>query len=241
MSTIGLRAMVLAAGLGHRMRPLTLHTPKPLIKVGGRTLIDHGFDRLRAAGVETAIVNVHYLPDQVEAWARRQAPPPIIHISDEREELLDTGGGIVKALPVLGGEPFFVLNSDSFWIENGRPALTRMRAAWNDDLMDCLLLVCPLERCVGFDGRGDFTIGPNGMLVRKLPNDDNPVVYIGCYLVHPRLFAGAGSNGFSMNILWNEAISKQRLYGLVHDGLWLHVGTPEAIPLAETALKRPVS
>ncbi|MFO0993929.1 MAG: nucleotidyltransferase family protein [Hyphomicrobiales bacterium] len=238
MSKIGGRAMVLAAGLGHRMRPLTLQTPKPLVKVAGKPIIDYGFDALRAANVETAIVNVHYLPDQVEAWAHRQTQPPRILISDERAELLDTGGGVAKALALLGNAPFFVLNSDSFWIESGEPALSRMRQAWNDAIMDCLLLVCPLDRCVGFDGRGDFTIDAKGVLVRRQAGDDKAVVYIGCYLVHPRIFAHAHSGAFSMNVLWNNAIAARRLYGIVHEGLWLHVGTPEAIPLAEAALKR---
>jgi MurNAc alpha-1-phosphate uridylyltransferase len=238
MSGLGLRAMVLAAGLGHRMRPLTLSTPKPLIQVAGKAIIDHSFEALQVAGIEIAVVNVHYLPEQVEAWATRQKPPPRILISDERAELLDTGGGVAKALPLLGDEPFFVLNSDSFWIESGEPALARMRKTWNGAIMDCLLLVCPLARCVGFDGHGDFSIDAEGMLVRKRADDAHSVVYIGCYLVHPRIFAGAATGAFSMNILWNKAIAAKRLYGLVHDGLWLHVGTPEAIPLAEAALKQ---
>ncbi|MBL8905500.1 MAG: nucleotidyltransferase family protein [Rhizobiales bacterium] len=238
MSKVGLSAMVLSAGLGHRMRPLTIATPKPLIKVAGKPIIDYGFDALRAAGIETVVVNVHYLADQVETWAQRQKPPPRILISDERHELLDTGGGVAKALPMLGDEPFFVLNSDSFWRESGEPALTRMRAAWDDATMDCLLLVCPLERCIGFDGHGDFTIVQGGALIRRRAGDDHPVVYIGCYLVHPRIFAATGGGAFSMNILWNKAIAAKRLYGLVHEGLWLHVGTPEAIPLAEAALRQ---
>lgn len=238
MSRLGSRAMVLAAGLGHRMRPLTLTRPKPLIQVAGKAIIDHSFEALRAARIETAVVNVHYLPEQVEAWAARQKPPPRILVSDERAELLDTGGGVARALPLLGDEPFFVLNSDSFWIESGEPALSRMRKAWNGAIMDCLLLVCPLAHCVGFDGQGDFTIDAEGTLVRKRADDHHPVVYIGCYLVHPRIFAGAEAGAFSMNILWNKSIAAKRLYGLVHDGLWLHVGTPEAIPLAEAALQR---
>jgi MurNAc alpha-1-phosphate uridylyltransferase len=238
MSKVGARAMVLAAGHGHRMRPLTLRTPKPLIAVAGKPIIDYGFDALRAANVETAVVNVHYLPEQVEAWALRHTPPPRIIISDERKELLDTGGGVAKVLPLMGDDPFFVLNSDSFWIEASEPALNRMRKAWNGEAMDCLLLVCPLERCVGFDGRGDFSVDGNGTLERKRDNDNHPVVYIGCYLVHPRVFAEVGHGAFSMNVLWNKAIAAHRLYGLVHDGLWLHVGTPEAIPLAEAELKR---
>jgi N-acetyl-alpha-D-muramate 1-phosphate uridylyltransferase len=140
----GEKAMVLAAGYGQRMRPLTLTRPKPLVEVAGKPLIDYGFERLRAANVETAVVNVHYLPDQIEAWAARQAAPRII-ISDERGEILDTGGGIAKALPLLGEKPFFVINSDSFWVDEGEPALDRLRAAWDDDTMDCLLLLSPLR------------------------------------------------------------------------------------------------
>jgi MurNAc alpha-1-phosphate uridylyltransferase len=238
MSNIGRYAMVLSAGIGQRMRPLTLQKPKPLIEVGGKTLIDHAFEKLRASGVGDAVVNVHYLPEQVEAWAVRQSPPPRLVISDERQQLLDTGGGVANALPLLGPNPFFVLNSDSFWIESGRPALDRLRAAWDGDRMDCLLLVCPLPRCIGFDGRGDFTVESGNQLVRKLPNDASPVVYIGCYLVHPRLFADAARGPFSMNVLWNKAIENKRLFGLVHEGLWLHVGTPDAIPDAEAALVR---
>jgi len=227
--------MVLAAGLGVRMRPLTDRIPKPLIAVNGRALIDHTFDRLRAAGCERAVVNVHYLSEQIETWAREQTRPEII-ISDERKELLDTGGGIVKALAWLGDDPFFVLNSDSFWLDGPSPALERLRAAWVDAKMDCLLLLCAVERAVGYSGKGDFTIDRQGRLARRGAKDDNALVYIGCYLVHPRLFHDAPCGKFSMNVLWDKAIAEGRLYGIAHDGLWLHVGTPEAIVLAETAL-----
>ncbi|MGL4525882.1 MAG: nucleotidyltransferase family protein, partial [Aestuariivirga sp.] len=196
--SIGRRAMVLAAGLGTRMRPLTDTRPKPLVAVKGRALIDYGFDRLREASVAEAVVNVHYLPEQIEAWAARQRAPRIV-ISDERGEILDTGGGIAKALPLLGPDPFFVLNSDSFWIDRGVPALQRLRAAWNAAAMDCLLLLCPLERTVGYDGHGDFVIGSDGRLVRRAQSPDTPLAYIGGYLVAPRLFADAPAGKFSMN------------------------------------------
>ncbi len=166
MSVIGHTAMVLAAGYGQRMRPLTLTRPKPLVEVKGRALIDYGFDRLREAGVKKAVVNVHYLGHQIETWAARQTSPEIV-ISDERGEILDTGGGILKALGLLGGDPFFVINSDSFWIDEGIPALERLRAAWNDAAMDCLLLLCPLAATVGYDGTGDFVMAPDGRLARK--------------------------------------------------------------------------
>ena len=233
---VGRTAMVLAAGYGQRMRPLTLTRPKPLVEVSGRALIDYGFDRLRHAGVEMAVVNVHYLADQIEAWAKQQPAPRII-ISDERDEILDTGGGVAKALPCLGAEPFFVLNSDSFWVDDGEPALDRLRAAWDDTIMDCLLLLSPLERTVGYDGAGDFVLGSNGRLARRAASNGTPLAYIGGYLVSPRLFADAPQGSFSMNTLWNRAIAQDRLFGLEHLGRWLHVGTPEAIPLAEHALK----
>lgn len=232
----GRTAMVLAAGYGQRMRPLTLTRPKPLVEVSGKALIDYGFDHLRLAGIETAVVNVHYLGDQIEAWARRQAKPRIL-ISDERAELLDTGGGVAKALPLLGQEPFFVLNSDSFWVDEGEPALDRLRAAWDDATMDCLLLLSPLERTVGYDGAGDFVLGQDGRLTRRAHSTGTPLAYIGGYLVSPRLFEAAPQGSFSMNRLWDKAIAQGRLFGLQHLGHWLHVGTPEAIPLAEQALK----
>lgn len=232
---VGEIAMVLAAGLGQRMRPLTLSRPKPLIEVGGKALIDYAFDRLRAAKVEKAVVNVHYLADQIEFWAARQRSPRI-EISNERGEILDTGGGISLALPRLGPAPFFVLNSDSFWLDRGRPALERLRAAWVDAEMDCLLLLSPLPQTVGYDGKGDFVIDSRGRLQRRSRAAGEALAYIGGYLVHPRLFAGAPEGKFSMNVLWDRAIAEGRLHGLVHEGKWLHVGTPEAIALAEAAL-----
>lgn len=235
MTDFGKRAMVLAAGVGQRMRPLTNGKPKPLVEVGGKHLIDYGFARLREAGCDLIVVNVHYLADQVEAWAKRQASPRII-ISDERAELLDTGGGIVKALPLLGHDPFFVINSDSFWIDEGSPALSRLSAAWDDARMDCLLLLCPLERTVGYDGQGDFLKDAEGRLARRPKQGQTGLAYIGAYLVHPRLFANVRLSKFSMNLLWDRAIAERRLFGIEHEGLWLHVGTPEAIPLAERAL-----
>lgn len=232
----GSHAMVLAAGFGQRMRPLTLTRPKPLVEVAGKSLIDYGFDRLRAAKVETAVVNVHYLPDQIEAWAKHQSSPRIV-ISDERAEILDTGGGVAHALPLLGHDPFFVINSDSFWVDDGTPALDRLRAAWDDAKMDCLLLLSPLERTVGYDGAGDFTRDRDGRLVRRAASQGTPLAYIGAYLAAPRLFDGAPQGAFSMNRLWDRAIAQGRLFGVEHTGRWLHVGTPEAIGLAEAALK----
>jgi len=236
MSGIGETAMVLAAGYGQRMRPLTLTRPKPLVEVAGKALIDYGFERLRAAGVSRAVVNVHYLPEQIEAWAARQKSPAIT-ISDERGVILDTGGGVAKALPLLGEKPFFVLNSDSFWVDDGEAALDRLKAAWDDFAMDCLLLLSPLERTVGYDGTGDFIRRADGRLTRSAGAEGTPLAYIGGYLVSPRLFDDAPQGKFSMNLLWDRAIAAGRLFGLEHGGRWLHVGTPEAIRLAEAALK----
>jgi N-acetyl-alpha-D-muramate 1-phosphate uridylyltransferase len=236
MSGIGDNAMVLAAGLGLRMRPLTYDRPKPLVEVAGRALIDYAFDHLRRSRVGKAVVNVHYLPEQIEAWARLQTSP-LIEISDERDGVLDTGGGIVRALDRLGPQPFFVINSDSFWLDSRRPALQRMREAWDDGRMDCLLLVCPLKKTVGYDGKGDFVQSADGQLRRISGEAGEPLVYIGAFLVHPRLFADAPRGKFSMNLLWNRAIEDGRLFGLMHEGRWIHVGTPDAIPRAEAAMR----
>ena len=233
--TIGSHAMVLAAGLGVRMRPLTDHQPKPLIKVAGKPLIDYGMDQLREAGVQNVVVNGHYLAGQILSWSKQQASPEFT-FSDESAEILDTGGGVAKALPHLGAEPFFVLNSDSFWLDIKTPALDRLRATWNDAAMDCLLLLCPVDKTIAYDGHGDFLLGNDGRIIRQ--QGGSALVYIGCYLVHPRLFAGAPKGKFSMNLLWDKAISKGRLHGISHDGTWFHVGTPEAIGLAEAELSR---
>ena len=227
-------AMVLAAGLGTRMRPLTLDRPKPLIEVAGRSLLDRGVDVLKRSGVTRMVVNKHYLPDQIQAWAGNRHDLDIT-VQDETGELLDTGGGIAKALPHLGNEPFFVLNSDSFWVDGPTPALTRLAALWDDARMDCLLLLSGKTRSIGFDGPGDFEMNAQGQLSRR-SGDTAPLVYAGAYLVHPRLFADAPDGAFSMNLLWNHAIANQRLYGMEHDNWWLHVGTPAAIAEAEHRL-----
>jgi MurNAc alpha-1-phosphate uridylyltransferase len=230
----GARAMVLAAGLGTRMRPLTLDRPKPLIEVAGRSLLDRGVDVLQRSGVTHMVVNKHYLPDQIEAWAGDRDDLDIT-VQDETSLLLDTGGGVARALPQLGDEPFFVLNSDSFWVDGPTPALQRMAALWDDALMDCLLLLSCKARSIGFDGPGDFEMNTMGQLSRR-SGDTAPLVYAGAYMVHPRLFASAPDGAFSMNLLWNRAIADQRLYGMEHDDWWLHVGTPAAITQAEDRL-----
>lgn len=232
---IGSSAMVLSAGLGLRMRPLTATRPKPLVEVNGKALIDYGFDRLREAGVRKVIVNVHHFAEQMEAWANRQSSPAI-EISDERDEILDTGGGVAFALSRLGEAPFFVINSDSIWIDGETPALKRLCNAWRDQTMDCLLLLCPLSQAIGYSGSGDFIRFDDGRLIRCSDRVHKPLVYIGAFLVHPRLFVNAPRGKFSMNLLWDDAIVRGRLHGVVHDGMWFHVGTPDAIGLAEAAL-----
>jgi N-acetyl-alpha-D-muramate 1-phosphate uridylyltransferase len=232
MSYFPKTAMILAAGLGTRMRPLTNHTPKPLLPVAGKRIIDYGIDHLRKAGVTRAIVNKHYLPDQIDAWANTIANMQII-VSDETDQVLETGGGVLRALPLLGADPVYVLNSDCFWTDHGTPALQRLGEIWDDDSMDCLLLLCDPQNTTGYDGDGDFAIDAQGHLSRQT---QNAMCYIGAYIVHPRLFAGAPAGRFSMNVLWDKAIAKGRLFGLAHSGHWLHVGTPDAIKAAEDYL-----
>jgi len=232
---IGSHAMILAAGFGIRMRPLTNDRPKPLIEVAGKALIDYGFERLREAGVQKAVVNGHYRAAQIRLWSQQQAAPEVA-FSDEQAEILDTGGGIAKALPQLGQLPFFVLNSDSFWLDGRVPALSRLRAAWDDAKMDCLLLLCHVDRTIGYDGRGDFRLERDGRLARQ--QGSGALAYIGGYLVHPRLFRNAPQGKFSMNVLWDRAISEGRLHGVAHSGKWFHVGTPDAVGLAEAELAK---
>jgi MurNAc alpha-1-phosphate uridylyltransferase len=229
------RAMVLAAGLGKRMRPLTATIPKPLIEVNGRALIDHGLDRLERAGVSRVAVNVHYLSELVRAHLARRRRPEIV-ISDERAKLLDTGGGIRKALPEIGPEPFYLLNSDSFWIEGARPNLDWLAAGWDGDKMDVLLLLAPTVRSIGYHGRGDFRMDPAGRLYRRGEREVVPFAYAGAAIIHPRLFEGAPEGAFSLNLLFDKAIEAERLFGVRMDGTWLHVGTPEAIAEAELSI-----
>jgi MurNAc alpha-1-phosphate uridylyltransferase len=239
-SPVPRRAMVLAAGLGVRMRPLSDARPKPLVAVGGRALIDHALDRLAEVGVETAVVNVHYLADQIE-WhvASRQAPKIII--SDERDALLDTGGGIVKALPVLGAAPFFHLNSDAIWIDGVRPNLLRLADIFDPARMDALLLLAATSTSVGYAGRGDFTMTPDGRINRRREREVVPFVYAGAAILSARLFSTAPPGAFSLNLLFDRAIEAGRLYGLRLEGVWMHIGTPEAIATAEAAIRGSVA
>lgn len=231
------RAMILAAGLGKRMRPLTATTPKPLIEVNGQALIDHGMDRLAAAGVKTCVVNVHYLADLVEVHVRRRKDMEIL-ISDERDELLETGGGIKKALPLLGDDPFLQLNADTcYWIEGVKPNLEHMIDAWDGERMDALLLVAETVKSVGYTGRGDFELARDGSLTRRREKGVTPFAYAGAAILHPRFFESAPDGPFSMNILFDRAIEAGRLFGVQMEGLWLHIGTPDAIRAAEYAVR----
>lgn len=230
-------AMILAAGLGKRMRPLTATTPKPLIEVNGQALVDHGMDRLAAAGVKTCVVNVHYLADLVEVHVRRRGDMEVV-VSDERDQLLDTGGGIRKALPLLGDEPFFLLNADTcYWIEGVKPNLEHMIDAWDESRMDALLLVAETVKSVGYSGRGDFDMARDGALTRRPEKGVTPFAYAGAAILHPRLFEEAPDGPFSMNLLFDKAIEKGRLFGVQMEGIWLHIGTPEAIRAAEHAVR----
>jgi MurNAc alpha-1-phosphate uridylyltransferase len=222
------RAMVLAAGIGKRMRPITVTTPKPLVEVGGRALIDRALDRLDEAGVGSVVVNIHYLPDLIRVHVGRRRRPQIV-ISDERGGLLDTGGGVAKALPHFGEEPFYLLNSDSFWLEGPRPNLDWLAGGWRDEAMDALLLVAPTVRAVGYSGRGDFRMDAAGRLRRRAERDVAPFVYAGAAILHPRLFADCPPGPFSLNLVFDRAIADGRLYGVRMDGLWIHVGTPQAV------------
>lgn len=227
--------MVLAAGLGTRMRPLTDSMPKPLVKVAGKPLIDHVLDRLAEAGVERAVVNVHHFAEQIEQHLAARKKPAIV-ISDERGVLLGTGGGVVKALPLLGAAPFFHLNSDSIWIDGVKPNLARLAATFDPAAMDALLLLAPSSGSIGYSGRGDYVMAADGCLRRRAEREVAPFVFAGAAILAPALFAPAPQGDFALTDLFDRAGSAGRLHGLRLEGLWMHVGTPDAIMLAENAI-----
>jgi N-acetyl-alpha-D-muramate 1-phosphate uridylyltransferase len=228
-------AMVMAAGLGKRMRPLTASQPKPMVRVAGKPLIDHALDRLAEAGVAKAVVNVHYLADALEAHLRARKVPSVT-ISDERALLLETGGGMIRARPHLP-DPFFCLNADNVWLDGPRDAFAELSARWNPDEMDALLLLVGHARAVNFDGIGDFYMDPHGKLSRKRAGRVAPFIYTGIQLVSHRLLRDAPEGKFSTNLLWDRAIEEGRLYGASFSGLWFEVGTPQAIGPTEEALR----
>jgi MurNAc alpha-1-phosphate uridylyltransferase len=228
-------AMVLAAGLGTRMRPLTADTPKPMLPLGGRSLLDHALDRLAAAGVAQAVVNAHWHADRIaEAMALRDHPCVML----QREaDLLETGGGVARALPLLGDAPFAVVNGDAFWLDGPTPALTRLAAAFDPSRMDALLLMVRTTQVEGAVGQGDFLLDPLGRMRRPREREIAPYLYAGVQILAPALFAGAPSGAFSLNRLYDRAIEAGRLFGLVHDGVWFHLSTPEDLRYAEETLR----
>ena len=230
-------AMVMAAGLGKRMRPLTATRPKPLIEVAGRALIDHTLDRLKAAGVASAVVNVHYLAGALEAHLKNRVEGIEISVSDERRQLLETGGGLNRALPLIDADPFLVVNADNLWIDGPVDTLRLLASGWDGARMDALLLLVPLARANCHNGRGDFHMNAAGALKRRRPNGVAPFVYTGIQMISKRLFEGALPDGpFSTNILWDRAIAAGRCFGAVHQGLWFDIGRPDSIPKAEAVL-----
>lgn len=230
-------AMVMAAGLGKRMRPLTVTRPKPLIEVAGKPLIDHVFDRLSAAGIERAVVNVHYLADQLEAHLRARVKGVELTISDERKRLLETGGGLVQARGLLGNEPFLCVNSDNLWVDGPSDAIRLLAAQWDDAKMDALLLLVPLARATCHRGQGDFRLDAFGRITeRRKPGRLAPFVYTGVQILSPRVIRDWPEGPFSTNLFWNRAMAEGRLWGAVHQGLWFDVGSPKAIRATELAL-----
>jgi N-acetyl-alpha-D-muramate 1-phosphate uridylyltransferase len=240
MSVKPTKAMVLAAGLGLRMRPLTDHMPKPLVQVAGRTLLDHVLDKLGNAGVSEAVVNVHYLPDQIIDHVATRTKPRVI-ISDERDEVLETGGGVVKALPLLGHEPFFHVNADTLWIDGVRPNLARMADAFDPERMDILLLMAPTTSSIGYGGRGDYAMLPDGALRKRKEHQVVPFVYAGVAIMSPAQFADAPAGKFSLTKMFDRANEQERLFGLRLDGVWMHVGTPDAVHAADEAFLESVA
>lgn len=230
-------AMVLAAGLGLRMRPITDHTPKPLVAVAGRTMLDRVLDHLVDAGVEDAVVNVHHLPDAVRAHLAQRAEGPRITISDETALLLETGGGVKKALPLLGADPVFVINADIVWLNGARPALTRLAEAWNPAEMDALLLFKRTADAHGYEGPGDFFLDPNGVPRRRGEKQVAPHVFAGVQILSPAALADTPDGAWSLNVVFNRLLEAGRLRAIAHDGPWFHVGTPDAIAPTEALIR----
>jgi MurNAc alpha-1-phosphate uridylyltransferase len=230
-------AMIMAAGLGKRMRPLTATKPKPLIEVAGKALLDHVLDHLQAAGVRKVVVNVHYLADAVEAHLASRAHGLEVEISDERELLLETGGGLIKAGPLIDSDPFLAINSDNFWVDGPADTLKLLASHWDDERMDALLLLVPLARAQNHRGMGDFHMDRLGRLRRRDRSRVAPFVFTGIQMLSKRLLRDAPDGPFSTNILWNRAIEEGRCFGAVHQGLWFDVGTPKSIGTTEAALQ----
>lgn len=233
-------AMVLAAGLGTRMTPANDTLPKPLVELRGRALIDRVLDRLAEAGIKRAVVNVHHKAEQIQAHLKPRKSPRIV-ISDERSGKLDTGGGVKRALPRLGPGAFLVHNSDSVWIEGVGSNLARLMGTWDETRMDCLLMLAVASNSHGYQGRGDFALQPDGRVRRrKLEQEIVPFAFTGVSVAHPRLFEGSPEGAFSLNVVWSRAIAAGRAYGMRMDGIWMHVGSPDALAQAEQCLENEI-
>jgi MurNAc alpha-1-phosphate uridylyltransferase len=230
-------AMVMAAGLGKRMRPLTATRPKPLVEVAGKALIDHALDRLRAAGIHKIVVNVHYLADSLEAHLKARATDFDVRVSDERKLLMETGGGLIQAEQLIDADPFLVVNSDNFWVDGPADTLHLLASLWREEDMDALLLLVPQARAGNHRGQGDFHMSADGRLTRREKGKVAPFVFTGIQIVSKRLLRDAPEGPFSTNILWDRAIAEGRCFGAVHQGLWFDVGNPPAIKATERALK----
>ncbi len=232
------KAMILAAGLGTRMEDAGAGKPKPLVEVASRSLLDHALDRIEEAGINECVVNLHFRPDQVRARLDQRAAEnqgPKVLYSDESDQLLDTGGGLKKALPLLGPGPFFVANADAIWRDTGEASISKLARAWDDNQMDALLLLHPLETALGASGNGDYALAADGRITRAR-SDPAPFLFTGLRLLHPRLFYGSPDGAFSILELFDRAESEGRLFGIVQDGMWMHVGTPDGLIAAEQAL-----
>ena len=231
------RGMALAAGMGTRMRPITNDRPKALVEVGGKALIDWTLDRFAAAGVEECVVNIHHFSELMRVHLERHTGMPAITISDETGAVLETGGGVVNALPVLGDEPFFVSNIDAVWVDEGARELDRMQAAWDPERMDVLLLLAPMARTLGFDGAGDVFLEPDGQVRFRGAAASAPYAFAGVHIVHPRILAGRTAERFSMMDIWKALEPDGRVHGIAMESFWMHVGDPGALQEAEARLK----
>ena len=232
-------AMILAAGFGVRLRPITNTTPKPMVRVLGRTLIDRTIDRLKDGGVESVVVNTHHLGEVVHAHLEKRDDLEILF--SEEDPILETGGGIAHALHMLGDEPFYVCNGDTLWLNGSQNALTRMLKHWDAEKMDALLMLHSTVDAYGYNGLGDFCIDQLGLLSRRPESEVSPYLFTGVQILHPRLFKGAPEGAFSLNVLYDKAMENDCLYGMVHDGEWFHVGTPDALEEAESYMRLPYS
>ena len=230
--------MALAAGLGTRMRPLTDDRPKALVEVGGKALLDWALDRFEAAGVTRTVINVHHFPDAMAVHIHAHARAASLIVSDERDCVLETGGGVVKALPLLGEAPVFISNIDAIWVDGPEPELDRMRAAWDSDRMDVLLLVAPMQATLGFDGAGDFFLGEDGRLAWRGDASSAPFAYAGVQIMKPSVLAGRPAARFSMVEVWRDLLPRGRVFGLPMQSFWMHVGDPQAVAAAEARLAR---